>query len=163
MNLSKYTTSKRLKTMVFLFVSTVLISVAPLSAQKSSVLTLKITDTNKAEISGAEVVLKRRDVRFERTAATRNDGISEFLNLAAGGYTITVSAKNFGTITKSIVFDSTETIEIQLSPQAIVEEVSVTANSLAGTPESLSEIPGSIERVDSQTLENARVFNFLYP
>ena len=160
MNLSKYTTSKRLKTMVFLFVSTVLISVAPLSAQKSSVLTLKITDTNKAEISGAEVVLKRRDVRFERTAATRNDGISEFLNLAAGSYTITVSAKNFGTITKSIVFDLTETIEIQLSPQAIVEEVSVTANSLAGTPESLSEIPGSIERVDAQTLENARVFNF---
>ena len=160
MNLSKSTASGRLKAMFFLFVLTVLISAAPLSAQKSSSLTLKITDPNGAEISGAEVVLKRRDVRFERIAVTQNDGISEFLNLAAGSYTIIVSAKNFGTMTKPIVFDSTESIEIRLSPQAIVEQVSVTANSLAGTPESLSEIPGSIERVDAQTLENARVFNF---
>ncbi len=160
MNSSKFTASKRLKAVLFLFVLIILTSVAPLSAQKSSALTIKITDANSAEISGAEVVLKRKDVRFERTAATRNDGISEFSNLAAGNYTITVAAKNFDTITKQIVFDSSESIEIQLSPQAIVEEVSVTVNSLAGTPESLSEIPGSIERIDAQTLENSRVFNF---
>ncbi len=131
-----------------------------MSGRKSSPLTGKVTDTNGAEISGAEVVLKRQDVRFERYATTQNDGIFEFSNLENGFYTVTATAKNFGTMTKTIAFDSAASIEIRLSPQIIAEKVSVTANSLAGTPESLSEIPGSIERIDAQTLENARVFNF---
>ena len=136
------------------------ISATEISAQKTSVLSGKVVDVNGAEISGAEVVLKRRDVRFERFATTKNDGVFEFSNLGAGNYTVTASAKNFGTINTTVLFDTTESIEIRLSPQAIAEEISVTVNSLAGTPESLSEIPGSIERIDAQTLENARVFNF---
>ncbi|MDQ3130819.1 MAG: TonB-dependent receptor plug domain-containing protein, partial [Acidobacteriota bacterium] len=136
------------------------ISVTELSAQKTSALTGKVTDMNGAEISGAEIMLKRQDVRFERIVTTKNDGAFEFLNLGAGSYKVSASAKNFGTITTTVILDSTESIEIRLSPQSIAEEISVTVNSLAGTPESLSEIPGSIERIDAQTLENARVFNF---
>ena len=51
-------------------------------------------------------------------------------------------------------------VNLTLQPEQIAEQVSITSNYLAGTPESLSDVPGSIERVDRQTLENARVFNF---
>ncbi|MBA2737420.1 MAG: TonB-dependent receptor plug domain-containing protein, partial [Pyrinomonadaceae bacterium] len=136
------------------------ISATETAAQKTSVLTGKVTDINGAVISGAEIVLKHQDVRFERFATTQNDGAFEFVNLGAGKYTVTASAKNFGTIIRTVLLNSKEAIEIRLSPQAIAEEISVTVNSLAGTPESLSEIPGSIERIDAQTLENSRVFNF---
>lgn len=133
-------------------------SVFPQSNQNT--LNGRVTDTNGASISGATVVLQRRDVRFERTATTRNDGAFEFTNLVAGNYLVTASARDFGTVTKTFSLDSSVPIEITLSPRAIVEEVLVNTNSLAGTPESLSEIPGAIERIGPQELENSRVFDF---
>ncbi|MBA4120922.1 MAG: TonB-dependent receptor [Acidobacteria bacterium] len=130
------------------------------AAQKTSSLTGKIIDGNGSVIGGAEVVLKREDVRFERSTTTDDDGSFEFANLTEGSYMIRAAAKNFGAAVKIIDLHTNESIEISLSPQAIAEEVSVMAKSLAGTRESLSEIPGSIERLDAQTLENSRVFNF---
>jgi len=133
---------------------------AAISAQNPSVLRGKITDANGAGVAGAEVILKRSGVRFERTTVADGEGEFEFAGIVAGDYLLTVAAKSFGMTTRTVDFKSNESIEITLAPQAIAEEVSVKASRVAGTAESLSEIPGSIERIDAQTLENSRVFDF---
>ena len=133
---------------------------AAISAQNTPALRGKITDANGAGIAGAEIVLRSRNVRFERVTITDGEGKFEFSQIAEGSYELTASAKNFGTTAKNVAFRVDETVEITLAPQAIAEEVSVKSNSLAGTAESLSEIPGSIERLDAQTLENSRVLDF---
>lgn len=130
------------------------------AAQNVSALRGKVTDANGAGIAGALITLQSSSVRFKRTTVTDGVGNFEFTEIGRGKYTVTASAESFGTLTKTIDFRAGEAVEITLSPQAIAEEVYVAAGSLAGTPESLSEIPGTIERIDPQTLENSRVFNF---
>lgn len=146
--------------LIFTFLFLAILNFSVFSQNNQNTLSGRVTDGNGAGIGGATVVLKRRDIRFERTVTTQNDGAFAFTDLIPGDYIVTASAKNFGTITKPLYSNLSEPLELRLSPQAIVDEVFVNANTLAGTPESLSEIPGAIERIDSQMLENSRVFNF---
>jgi len=121
-----------------------------------------VSDLNGAAITNAAVLLTRRDIRFERQTVTDENGKFEFINLTQGTFQITAVAKTFGTATREfrLSTDGDEEIDFVLQPAQVAAVVSVTSNYLAGTPESLSEIPGSIERIERQTLENARVFNF---
>jgi Fe(3+) dicitrate transport protein len=120
----------------------------------------KVVDSNNAALAGATVVLSRKDVRFEREMVTDTSGEFVFTNLAAGNYQLTVAAKSFGSINQNVELKTDSQIDLTLQPERVAEQVSITSSYLAGTPESLSEIPGSIERITPQQLENARVFNF---
>lgn len=122
----------------------------------------RVQDANGASIAGAEVLLTLRGMRFERQTVTDADGNFEFTGLAEGDYQFTVSAKTFGASSRDFRLSGglNETVDFILQPAQIAAQVSVSSNYLAGTTESLSEIPGSIERVRPQTLENARVFSF---
>jgi Fe(3+) dicitrate transport protein len=139
-----------------------LILSASLLAQEKLKITGRVVDANNASIAGAEVLLNRRDVRFERQTITDASGNFEFSGLAEGDYQVTTTAKTFGASSRSLRLSGNEnaTIDFILQPAQIAAEVSVTSSYLAGTTESLSEIPGSIERIGPQALENARVFNF---
>ncbi len=132
------------------------------SAQKSTVLRGVVKDGNGAAISGAVVTLSHRDARFERQVITGADGAYEFSGLADGNYRIAASADSFGTSLRDLQISSgtANVSDIVLQPGTIAVEISVNSGSLVGTPGSLSEVPGAVERIDAQTLENARVFNF---
>ena len=131
-------------------------------AQDKSKITGRVSDTNGAAVAGASVLLNRSDVRFERQTVTDASGSFEFDALAEGDYQISVVAKTFAVVTKNLRLSASEnsTLDFVVQPGQVAAVVSVTSNYLAGTPESLNEIPGSIERIDARTLENARVFNF---
>lgn len=133
---------------------------SPAIFAQSGVLRGQVSDENGAAVQGAEVTLQRRDIRFERAAITQSDGKFEFSGLREGNYTLSATARNFVSLTKNVSTKEEAAIELKLSAGVINEQVSVAASSLAGTPDSLTEIPGSIERIDRQTLENSRVFNF---
>ncbi len=120
----------------------------------------RIADINGDVVSGASVVIARQDIRFVRETTTDASGKFALAGLSPGRYTVTVSARTFGTIVKQIIFPENKRLDFEMRPGQVAAEVSVTSSFLAGTPESLSEIPGSIERIDAQTLENSRVFNF---
>lgn len=138
------------------------------TAQSAGVVRGTVADANGAAVSGAEVVIKRADVRFERMTLTDKQGAFEFADLAAGNYRLTAAAKEFGATTKTVQVANLGTarahdkaaLVLTLAPRGVKAEVLVTSASLAGTPESLTEVPGTIERVDAQTLANSRVFNF---
>lgn len=136
------------------------LSATDVSAQTTSARRGRVVDSAGAGISGAKVVLKGIDFRFERTTNADASGEFQFPDVARGSYSLTASASAFGTLSRNIRFSGNEAAEISLSPSDVTEQVSIESSSLAGTEQSLSEIPGSIERVDAQTLENSRVFNF---
>lgn len=142
------------------FILPFFISLSAVFAQENFNISGRVTDENNASVAGAEVRLTTSDGRFERAAVTDADGAFAFDKLAKGNYQISVSAKTFDTTAKNVAVPADAAVEISLQPAQIAEQVSVSSSYLAGTPESLSEVPGSIERIDARTLENARVFNF---
>ncbi|MEJ7847759.1 MAG: TonB-dependent receptor plug domain-containing protein [Pyrinomonadaceae bacterium] len=119
-----------------------------------------VVDADGAIISYAVVRLSKQDVRFTSETATDGNGMFSFNNVPAGKYRITVTAKTFGSISRNLTLSADTKLEFVLKPETIAAEVSVTSSYLAGTPVSLTEIPGSIDRIDAQTLENSRVYNF---
>ena len=122
----------------------------------------KLRDENNGAIKGGTIEISQRDVRFVRETISDENGEFAFSNLAAGEYQITVMAKNFASSSQNIkIGENQETnFDFILKPEQVAAEVVVTSSYLAGTPESLSEIPGSIERITPQQLESARAFNF---
>jgi Fe(3+) dicitrate transport protein len=131
-------------------------------SQENRRLSGQISDENGAALAGSNVLLESRDLRFARETVSDARGNFVFENVYPGNYQITASATNFAATVKNLKISASENsiVNLVLNPARIAAEVSVTTSYLAGTPESLSEIPGSIERLAPQQLETARVFNF---
>jgi len=145
---------------IIFFFALIFFCVPTASAQSNHKVSGKISDANADLIAGAIVRLSNQNVRFERETTTDQGGEFIFDKLPKGNYQITASPENFGMVKREIQIFGEGVVNLTLQPEQIAEQVSITSNYLAGTPESLSDVPGSIERVDRQTLENARVFNF---
>lgn len=139
---------------IFLFFTTTA------SAQSDSKISGRVNDASGAVIAGANVRLSNQSIRLERKTVTDQNGAFLIANLPDGNYQMTVTAESFGSVNEKIQISGDRSINLILQPVPIAEQVSITASYLAGSIESLSEIPGSIERLDAQTLENSRVFNF---
>ncbi len=134
--------------------------ITTISAQANSKIIGRVADANNAVIAGANVRLSNQSIRFERETVTDRNGAFSFENLPEGNYRITATAGSFGALEEKIQISGDRIVDLTLQPAQIAEQVSVTASYLAGSAESLSEIPGTIERIDAQTLENSRVYNF---
>lgn len=120
----------------------------------------RIVDGNGDGVAGAKLTVKSQSVRFFLDSTTDGEGRYVLANLAHGTYEVTIAADGFAPTFGQIIVPSDRQVVFSLKPARLAAEVSVMSRYLAGTPESLSEIPGSIERIDAQTLENSRVFNF---
>ncbi len=142
------------------FICTAIIFVGLAAGQTDSELSGRVVDANGDVVPGAIVAVSRSDIRFKMESVTDAQGVFRFANLIAGTYRLTATAKNFGTTAKNIEFPSANDVVLSIAPEEIAAEISITSSYLAGSPESLSEIPGSIERLDAQALENSRVLNF---
>jgi Fe(3+) dicitrate transport protein len=119
-----------------------------------------VKDIHGGTVAGANVKFEQREILFEQNTTTNEHGEFEFINVTKGLYQITVSAHNFAKQTQSANVSQANSFEIILQPESLAEYVSVTSSYLAGTPEALERTAGSIEKIDKETLENARVFNF---
>ena len=130
------------------------------SGQSRSDLSGRISDGAGSAVPGALVILKGLTVRYQQEVNAESNGSYSFRNVPSGEYELLISSRSFAVQRERLTYPDRTSVDITLFPQPLAAEVSVTANSLAGTEASLSEVPGSIERVDSQTLQNSRVFNF---
>jgi Fe(3+) dicitrate transport protein len=120
--------------------------------------TVVVRDANGDVVPKARVTASMKGTAAEFTCITNSDGIctiSPADNLAA----ISVSAKGFS-IYKTDQISSDGMIDVMLSPENIAVNVAVTTTMLAGSPESLDELPGSISRIDGKTLSFSRAANF---
>ncbi len=120
----------------------------------------RIRDQNSAAIEGAYIILSPGNSRLERKAVSDDSGSFSFASLPPGRYQLRVSHEGFVPFEQPISLPLSQNIplEIVLMPGVIAESVVVTSSHLVSNPESVDRIPGSVEIIDAETLENSRAF-----
>ncbi len=121
----------------------------------------QVVDAHGHAVAGAKVVVESTEFTSRVRINTGKEGNFHLGRLIPGHYSITVSAPGFATRKSQFAVPFSEPlIVVSLQPGTVAAEVSVTTTTLAGSPQSLTEVPGSIDRIDARTLDAARVFNF---
>ncbi len=119
-----------------------------------------VNDGNGAPIKDARLVLNRSEVRFRAETTTAENGSFTFARLPNADYKLYVEAVSFASKEVPVKAAAEQVLEIVLQPEPLAVVISVTSRYLAGSEESLSDIPGSLERIDQHKLDVSRVFNF---
>ncbi|HYH86852.1 MAG TPA: TonB-dependent receptor [Pyrinomonadaceae bacterium] len=120
----------------------------------------RVSDQNSAAVIDARVTLRQSGTEVEFITTTDEAGAFTFDNLAPGKYSLSASGEGFSVNEQQLSLASGErrSLEVVLRPGALAEEVVVSSSRIAGTPEVLEQIPGSVEVIDRQALESSRVF-----
>jgi Fe(3+) dicitrate transport protein len=121
----------------------------------------RAVDQDGAAVPGARVTLRQEGTRVEFAATTDDAGGFSFKDLAPGGYTLSAGGQGFAASAEelSLVADQSRTLDVVLRPGALAEQVVVSSSRIAGTPEVLERIPGSVEILGAEQLEQSRVFS----
>src|SRR5688572_27900782 len=139
----------------------VLLLILPLSsfAQSKGSLIGRLLDQNSAAISGVAVNLRQASSSYELTVTTDAQGRFRFDSLPAADYLLVIKHTGFGTLEKLIHIPSSN-IEAEvvyiLEPASIAESVVITSGHVLTSAEMAERIPGSIEIINAQVLENTR-------
>jgi Fe(3+) dicitrate transport protein len=141
-------------------VALLLIAVSIAFGQSTRTVTGRVTDGHGSAVAGARVVLEKANAGYKAEATTGPTGGYAFSDVPIGQYSLTVTASSFSVAVVTGSVPSSGPLDIMLEPRSVAAEVSVTTSYLDGSPGSISEVPGSIERLDPRILENSRVFNF---
>ncbi len=150
---------RKLRTTIYIAFALASMGLTGLS-QSADRLDGRVVDGNGHAVAGVELTITRQSIRLSLQTKTAADGQYSFSGLKFGVYEVAISAPGFAPVRREIQLPLNEPLIIELKPGQIAAEISVMASYFSGTSESLSEIPGSIERLDERTLENSRVFNF---
>lgn len=142
------------------FTAVLIVSASIFALAQPGSLRGKVVDTNGDVVPGANVTVTNAEFTSQPVVTTSEDGKFVFNSLAAGKYSIIVAANGFNTERIEVVLPNEEELKVTLRPGQIAVEIAVTSSLLAGTTDSLSEVPGSIDRIDPRTLETGRAFNF---
>lgn len=118
-----------------------------------------VADTNGAIIQGAEVTLRRPEIGEERTVLTDDRGRFRF-EVPRTRLLITVRSPGFAVDERAVEVIASRALTITLQPGGLTESISVVATQVVGSTESARWIPGSVDVIDTYTLESSRPFTF---
>lgn len=118
-----------------------------------------VVDAAGQAIAGAVVSVSNGSGTQRETFTTGTDGRFS-IGIVRESVLLTVSSHGFAATERRFSPPFADPIEIVLYPRPVAAEVMIASTLLAGTAESLDEVPGSVERVDRETLTNSHVFNF---
>ena len=93
-----------------------------------------VTDSQGGAIPGATVTIRNVDTDVSRSLATDVEGNYRFLNLPVGNYELVVELAGFGRHVRAgltLALNQTAVVDVQLSPAALSELVSVTCGRTA--------------------------------
>jgi Fe(3+) dicitrate transport protein len=130
------------------------------TAQNTAPTKCRVVDPNGAVVADAHISISRANDRQSLDIMTNGDGAFDLGGVADGNYVVVVRAKGFATLTTEIELPTDRMIEIVIQPGQVAADVLVTSSYLAGSRDSLFDVPGSIDRIDRAMLDTARVFNF---
>ena len=128
------------------------------SAQTSdNAFNIRVIDGSGGVIPGARVELLEQSTGHKRSAITNAEGIAPFGFPATRDLEIRVIAIDFSPALERLVRpDGSAPIEIRLEPATLAQEVKVTASKVAGLPESLERLPGSVAVIEEAVLTESR-------
>lgn len=121
----------------------------------------RVFDQNGAAVRGARVTLRQASTRVEFAAATDEGGAFTFKDLVPGDYSLSITAQGFATNAQELelAVGVGRSLEVVLRPAGLAEDVVVSSTRIAGTPEVLEQIPGSVEIIGQEQLESSRVLS----
>lgn len=154
--------SMKLLSVLFAFVFLFLASPVAMSQSTGSAITGRVLDQNGDAISGARVTLWHKGAGVTRTAQTDQTGTFRFEDLFNSNYSLSAVGEGFSTSTLQIIVEPGETREIDVTLQAgaIAAEVAVSSAHITDLLEIIERVPGSVDIIDAQTLEDSRAYNF---
>jgi Fe(3+) dicitrate transport protein len=125
-----------------------------------STLTVQVIDASGAAVAGAAVEARPSAARASVRGLT--DVAGEFqIELPAGACDISVAKGGFAAWREEIALSpGASSKQVTLQPAALAQEILVSGGLIAGTPEVMSRMPGSIDVLDPRTLQESRVFGF---
>jgi Fe(3+) dicitrate transport protein len=120
----------------------------------------RVLDQFGAAVEGATVTLRQENRNDESTAVTDGAGAFTFAQLAAGSYHLRAVSRGFALVDQEVLIraGASSNVELTLQAASLAEAVVVTSSSIAGIPEVVERIPGSVEVVEREMLELSRVF-----
>jgi iron complex outermembrane receptor protein len=128
-------------------------------AQTTAVLTGRVTDSTKAVLPGATIVLRATTTGVERTLATDAEGYFRIENLDPGSYRLIVRSGGLSEKTQEITLAAGQTLDLQitLNPPGVAEVVDVVArvnevSTAAKTDTPLVETPQSVSVITRERL-----------
>ena len=128
-------------------------------AQKKTSFTGQVIDQNSAAISGAVVSLREANSNLEITATTDEQGRFHFDSLFPAAYRLRIKQAGFGNFESLVHVPSTKPQAVYvMEPDSIAESVVITSSHVLTSAETAERVPGSIEIIDPQVLENTRAF-----
>jgi Fe(3+) dicitrate transport protein len=128
-------------------------------AQPAATLRGRVLDPSGAVVPGAHVTL--RGTAGERTVRAGEGGEFTAEGLPPGEYILLAEATGFVPVGQVITATVGRTgwIELSLQVPTLTEAVQVVADRIAGTPERITRIPGSVDVIDRATLDSSNVFS----
>src|SRR5438445_7843534 len=88
-----------------------------------------VLDEKGGSVAGASVEAKNLDTNYVRTESTNNDGHFQFLNLAPGRYTLTITKSGFTTIVQenvNLTVGQVLSIPVTVKVSAVAQQIVVT-------------------------------------
>jgi len=145
-----------------LFLTAVLAAalVNPSAAQtRVATLTGTVVDQTGAAIPRASISVRRAAAGFTREMASDGQGAFELTDLLPGEYAVTVTSAGFTVAAERVTLRAGQArrLEFMLQVGSLSEDVVVLASEVSGNIERLRRLPGSVDIVDRETLDNANV------
>jgi vitamin B12 transporter len=124
--------------------------IALVTAASAAELKVKVVDPQSVAVSGAQVLLLKKNGAAQHTAISAADGTVSFENVPAGDYQVQVLAPGFARLTISVTARRADQITAQLQLAAATEVVVVTATR---TPVPAAESGASVALLDAAQLQ----------
>lgn len=155
-------THLRLSLYVLLAASVLVLDTAAVDAQvqiRTAALAGQVVDQSGAVIRQAAIVVRRPATGFERRIQVDSEGAFSLAELTAGDYEVTATGTGFAVAVQRLSLRPGETsrVAFQLRVGGLTEDVVVVAGEIAGSHERLRRLPGSVDLIEREMLEQSRV------
>jgi Fe(3+) dicitrate transport protein len=124
-----------------------------------AVLAGTVVDETGAAIERASVTVRRDAVSLVRELASDGQGAFSLGDLPAGEYTVMVTSSGFTVATDRVLLRAGETRRLRFTLRVgrLNEDVLVLGREVAGNADRLRRLPGAVDIVERETLEDANV------
>lgn len=142
-------------------VMVMVVSIVWLWGQVEGIVEVRVKDEKGKGLGGIEVRMERAGGGRVLTGVTNEEGWYEFRGMGEGAYRVRVIGQGFSMEERGFEGKGERrVIELVLRPRMIAEEMVVRGNAIAGFPEQVERIAGSVQVIGRKELEESRVFTF---
>ena len=121
-------------------------------------LTGQVVDQTGAVVPQASVIARRLSTGVERRVEADGEGVFSMVELQPGDYEVSVARAGFAAALQRVALRIGESrLRFELRVGNLTEDVVVAAGEIAGSHQRLRRLPGSVDTIDRETLDQSRV------